>query len=199
MTKEKEWELLEEYLGSRDERYYVPDCVPENAVAVIFQPWPTKFDLDAKAPASALKTWHGCDLFGKDADFDTSRIGTAYISNVPLYGTDEETFKLAGPLEGVRLAPRPASEILRAQFGQKMRRIVESESVRLVAYKLEIFMRYYEDFAESAEPELSARLRARLSDGSLRILPFPNYGIDQIRAYEKQYNDFKSVFDEVVS
>jgi len=198
MTKEKEWELLEEYLGSREERYYVPDCVPDNAAAVIFEPWPTRLDLDAKAPASALKTWHGCDLFGKGADFDTSRIGTAYISNVPLYGTDARTFKLDGAFEGVRLAPRPASELLRAQFKDKMGKIIESDSVRLVAYKLEIFTKYYNDFLETAEPELIARLQARLDGGSLRILPFPSYGIEQIRAYEKQYIDFKSALDEAI-
>ena len=191
-------DFLESYLKSTDEKYYVPDSNLENAKMVIFEAYPTAFDIRAKKSVSALKTQHGIDLFDEEFECDELGIGTAYISNVPLYGTDDETFKLAGNFEALRHSPRVESEYLRIRFYKKMKCIIESGKARVIAYKLEFFEKFYRDFLENAERELVQKLEERLADKSLTLLRFPPYKINQIKTFEKQYDDFKSSFDKII-
>ena len=189
---------LESYLQSKDEKYYVCDYNLENAEIVVFQPYPTSFDLKEKLAVSSLKTWHGQDLFGEKIDCDEKCIGTAYISNVPLYGTDEDTYKMVGDFDGIIHCPSPLNSYLRSQFSEKMKKIIENPKTKLIAYKLEMFTWFYNDFCNNSDVEIINKLNNRINEGSLKILPFPQYRIDQIRTFEKCYNDFKDAFDEII-
>lgn len=199
MAEERKMHLFEDYLKSKDEKYYVADSNLDSAKVVIFQPYPTAFDLNAKASVSALKTWHGVELFEDAEKYEDADIGTAYISNVPLYGTDEETYGFGNLFEAVIHSPHIESDFLRASFTEKMTVIINNQNVRLIAYKLEMFDRFYKDFLKTADSDLLTRLGERLESGNLKILAFPNYTQAQIRAFEKRYSDFKSAFDEAIN
>ena len=190
---------IEEYLRSDNSAYFVPDSSIENAKAVIFECYPTRADLEAKAPVSALKTWNGIDLFDENDRIPSDITATVYISNVPLYSTSKETENLTAEFEGIRLAPRAESEVLREYFAVKMRRIIENENIKLVAYKLEMFKRYYDDFVKTADEQTANRLKKRLESGTLMIVEFPRYTIKQIRAFEECYSVFKSSIDKIVN
>ena len=188
---------IDDYLKSHSERYYISDDNLEGAKIIIFQCYPPIMDLEAGRPVASMKTWGGVELAGKELDIDCSLIGTAYISNVPLYGVDEETHKLMPEFEGLTHSPRVENEFLREQFKMKMRKIAENENVRVVAYKLEMFVRYYNDFLETAERELVRKLEDRINAGTLKFLEFPRYTIEQIKRFEERYNEFKSAIDDI--
>ena len=188
----------EEYLKSRDDRFYVSDGDITGARAVIFEAYPTSRDLEAKSPVSALKTWSGLDFFDEGWTDFSDTVATVYISNVPLYSTSHETAPLTAELEGIRLSPRAESELLRESFAEKMRGIIENEGVRLIAYKLEIFKRYYDDFLNTGDTEAVNKLRSRLAEGSLAVLEFPRYTLKQLRAAQKCYEEFVSAFEDAV-
>lgn len=191
-------EAMEKYLQSKDPKYYLADYNVASAKVIVFEDCPKVADIKGGYPASALSTYNGIELFDEKIDLEEKGIGVAYISNVPLFPTDEDTWKLVGPMEGTRLEPHPTSEYLREQFGEKMEKIILSDNIRLIVYKLEIFKRYYDDFVASADSETVKALRDKLSAGVLKILLFPQYRIDMIKKFEKTYNDFKSAFDDSI-
>ena len=189
---------IETYLQSKDNRYYVPDKNTKNAKIVIFECYPTQIDLKACASVSALKTWNGIELFGEYDSKDDSCVATVYISNVPLYSTDEYTQQFVNSFEAIRLSPRVESDYLRNAFCEKMVKIINNTNIRLVAYKLEMFKRYYNDFLAIADTEVVSKLKDRLKDGSLALLEFPRYTLKQIKEFEACYNYFKEAFDKII-
>ena len=194
-TREELFALTEQYLQSTEEKYYIADTVGASTNVVIFEDCPTRDDIAAAKPVSAMRTAStGKELFDEDTA-DTSGVAVMYISNVPLYPTDEPTWKLIGPLEAIRLAPKPASEHLRKAFGIKMKKLIESEEIKLISFKREIFKRYYDDFRATADEQLISLLDERLKTGDLKIIPFPTHKIEQIKRFEKIYNDFIAAFD----
>lgn len=189
---------IDDYLKSNDERYYISDNNLESAKIIIFQCYPPIMDLKAKSSVASLKTWGGIDLFDRTINVNEDVLGTAYISNVPLYPVDEETGTLLPEFEALTHSPLVGSEYLREQFKEKMKKIIENENARLVAYKLEMFKRFYRDFLETAEAELLKKLDDRINAATLKILEFPRYRIEQIKAFEQCYNDFKSELDLII-
>lgn len=195
-TREELFALTEKYLQSTDEKYYIADTAMASTKVVIFEDCPTRDDITASKPVSAMRTAStGKELFDEPTNLYECGIGVLYISNVPLYPTDEPTWKLIGPLEAIRLAPKPASEYLRKQFRIKMQELIENNRIKLIAFKREFFKRYYDDFRATAEEQLIRRLDERLGCGDLQIIPFPTHRIADIKRYEKIYNDFISAFD----
>ena len=188
---------IERYLRSKDRRYFVPDSNVESAKILIFECYPTAMDLKAENSVSALKTWNGIELFDNDSIADDFIIGTAYISNVPLYPIDEYTKAFTGEFEGIRLSPRVEIEYLRQVFKEKMCKIIENENIRILSYKLEMFKHYYDDFLKTAEVEIVNKLNERLDNKTLEIMEFPRYTLHQIRGFEACYNNFKTAFDNI--
>lgn len=189
--------LLNEYLRSDDKKYYVSDSNWERATVIMFELCPTRYDLDNHLASSALKTRHGLDLFDDSARYSDA-VGVAYISNVPLYGTDKDTFAFNPEFEGLRLEPRPTNDYLKERFRDKMTAIATNPNVRLISYKLEIFERYFKDFMDNADSDSVPLIKQRLDSGDLKLLPFPAYRIEQIRRFENEYNQFKSCIDKLI-
>jgi hypothetical protein len=78
-----------------------------------------------------------------------------------------------------------------------MRQLIENEGIKLIAFKREFFKRYYDDFRATADEQLIRRLDERLKTGDLQIIPFPTHKIEQIKRYEKIYNDFICAFEQL--
>ncbi len=202
MSQSPDLERLEQYLQSKDERYYVSDNYTESSRMIIIEPYPGAVDIKDKSPSAAFKTPSGIDLFNtadpmpETVKGNMNSVGVMYLSNVPLYPM-EGTFDLAGPLEGVRLAPKPVSEHLQARFAERFTELILNDSVKLIAYKLELVKRYYDDFVEHADEKTRARLDARLENGSLKILMFPFYPKSYLDRNMELYGNFKSALNEI--
>ena len=187
---DEQYERMEAYLKSKKPGFYVPDSACENASVIVFYSYPAAEDVRDGKTVSLWKTWHGVPLSEGERTDANVAIGVMHISNVPLFALDEETGELASEMEYTRSCRYPTSEYLKREFARKMTEIVENECVRLVVYKLEMFLRYYEYFMESTNERTVSRLRSRLADGSLRVIPFPIYTKQQLARYTKMHNDF---------
>ena len=189
---------MEKYLSSRDGRHYVADEMPDSAKAVIFEAFPNSKDLEAKRPVSKDKTPLGASVADEGFDLSGDGIGVMYLSNVPLFSMSEDTEELIPEMEATRLSPHPTSEYLKSRFNERMTDLIFNDSIRLVAYKSDLVKRYYDAFLRSADALTVEMLNKRLREGSLAVIPFPQYTRRQIERATAVYSAFKSAFDKLM-
>ena len=168
---------LEKYLMG-EYGYFVPDRQPSGEEAVILLDAPELDDAAHGVPASgevgvalaAELLWEECSLW-ETAD---ERVGIRYISNVPLLNLDARLGALVGELEYTRLNARYFHPYLAERYFEKLRGVLEDESVHAIALTREITQRYFFAVLGRLSPYLLDRVRRRVEGGSLRFFYIGN-------------------------
>ncbi len=187
------------YLKSTDPRYYIADTLKPDSRVVFFDTFPKRRDIEKGYSVTADETQGGAKILGDStALLNALSPAVVYISNIILIPTDEDTWKIVDELEGVRLGPpdRSWSCILSERFSEKMRTLIDSESVTLIVYKGDMFRRYYNDYLHTEERSVLVRLSKRLDSG-LKIIPMPSHTAAQIARMQKEYDDFADAVIEL--
>ncbi len=178
------------YLNSKNPAYFLDDNMKDDTRIVFFDTFPKRRDISRGYPTTADETTGGSKILGEATALLTALSpATVYISNHILVPTDKDTEPLLGPLEGLRLGPAEHCEPLRSRFADKMRRIIENDSITLVVYKGDMFRRYYNDYLRNEKRPILERLSERL-DAGLKIIPMPSHTASQIQRMKNEYDTF---------
>lgn len=156
--------------------YVVPDLHPEGEEIVLIMDYP--FEDDAKhgyALSARLGEEVNRYLFGSNAPFTASRLksgrlGVTYVSNVPLANLEKPIDKLVDELEYTRLNKFHLNLFLLQGFMEKMKKLILSDTVRVIALTREFNQKYFGAFISHASPDIFTLFWEKASKGSLKIL-----------------------------
>lgn len=166
---------LEKYLMG-EFGYQVPDFVPSGADVVLLLSCPAPDDaahglaLSGGGGKAAYEFLFEKDDFSYNSFSRQTRLGTVYVSNVPLVSPSHELDSLVDELEYTRLGAMAQNRFLLEKFSEKMKCLINNDDITIIAIENEFVKRYLGWFIASASIPVLEKMQRRILKGTLKIL-----------------------------